>query len=78
MTLRPDNETPVAVAPDPPKPSPWLILFAFGGLNGTLAAGYGVLFTIVDDYKTEYGIDEAAIGVVIGPRRHSRRQIPSA
>ncbi len=66
MTLRPDNETPVAVAPDPPKPSPWLILFAFGGLNGTLAAGYGVLFTIVDDYKTEYGIDEAAIGVVIG------------
>jgi MFS family permease len=66
MTLRPDNETPVAVAPDAPKPSPWLILFAFGGLNGTLAAGYGVLFTIVDDYKTEYGIDEAAIGVVIG------------
>lgn len=32
----------------------------------TLAAGYGVLFTIVDDYKNEYGISESAIGVVIG------------
>ncbi len=66
MTLRPDNETQVEVAPVPPRPSPWLILFAFGGLNGTLAAGYGVLFTIVDDYKTEYGIDETSIGLVIG------------
>ena len=66
MTLRPDNETHPVVAPPPPRPSPWLILFAFGGLNGTLAAGYGVLFTIVDDYKTEYGIDETSIGLVIG------------
>ena len=51
---------------DVPPPSPLLILFAFGGLMATLAAGYGVLFTIVDDYKTEYGINEAAIGLVIG------------
>ena len=43
-----------------------MILFAFGGLNATLAAGYGVLFTIVDDYKSEYGIDETSIGLVIG------------
>ena len=48
------------------RPSPWLILFAFGGLNGTLSAGYGVLFTIVDDYKSDYGIDAGAIGLVIG------------
>lgn len=47
-------------------PSPWVLLFAFGGLTATLAAGYGVLFTIVDDYKTEYGISESAIGLVIG------------
>jgi len=66
MTLRPDNETLVEAESDPPRPSPWLILFAFGGLNGTLAAGYGVLFTIVDDYKTEYGISETSIGLVIG------------
>lgn len=42
------------------------MVLAFGGLNGTLAAGYGVLFTIVDDYKTEYGIGAGAIGFVIG------------
>ncbi len=48
------------------RPSPWLILFAFGGLNGTLAAGYGVLFTIVDDYKREYAIASGQIGIVIG------------
>lgn len=47
-------------------PSQWTVLFAFGGLMATLAAGYGVLFTIVDDYKTEYGISESSIGIVIG------------
>lgn len=60
--------TPVAPAVDPDvsPPSPLTMLFAFGGLMATLAAGYGVLFTIVDDYKTEYGISESAIGIVIG------------
>ncbi|MGA9278600.1 MFS transporter [Ilumatobacter sp.] len=75
MTLRPDDETRAAPADSTPerlridradRPSPLTILFAFGGLSGTLAAGYGVLFTIVDDYKTEYGIDETAIGLIIG------------
>lgn len=51
---------------EPAPPSPWTMLFAFGGLMATLAAGYGVLFTIVDDYKTEYGISESSIGIVIG------------
>ena len=32
----------------------------------SLAAGYGVLFTIVDDYRDDYGISESAIGIVIG------------
>ena len=32
----------------------------------TLAAGYGVLFTIVDDYRDKYGISESSIGIVIG------------
>jgi len=31
-----------------------------------LASGYGALFTIVDDYNTEYGISESNIGYVIG------------
>ncbi len=44
-----------------------MVLFvAFGGLMACLAAGYGVLFTIVDDYRDDYGISESAIGVVIG------------
>ena len=47
-------------------PSPLILLFAFGGLMASLAAGYGVLFTIVADYRDQYGISEAAIGVVIG------------
>lgn len=42
------------------------LLLAFGGLMAALAAGYGVLFTIVADYRDEYGISETAIGVVIG------------
>ena len=65
MNLRHEDRTPV----EPPveqRPSPWMILFAFGGLNGTLAAGYGVLFTIVDDYQREYGIGSSQIGIVIG------------
>jgi MFS transporter, DHA1 family, tetracycline resistance protein len=43
-----------------------LLLIAFGGLMASLAAGYGVLFTIVADYRDEYGISETAIGIVIG------------
>lgn len=43
-----------------------MIFVAFGGLMASLAAGYGVLFTIVDDYRDEYGISETAIGIVIG------------
>lgn len=49
-----------------PPPSPTTIFVAFGGLMASLAAGYGVLFTIVDEYRDEYGIGETAIGVVIG------------
>jgi MFS family permease len=31
-----------------------------------LAAGYGVLFTLLDDFRDEYGIGESALGAVIG------------
>ncbi len=47
-------------------PSTVELIVAFGGLMATLAAGYGVLFTIVDDYRDEYGISETQIGLVIG------------
>lgn len=65
MSVRQDDQAPVT-QPVADRPSPWLILFAFGGLNGTLAAGYGVLFTIVDDYQREYDIASSQIGIVIG------------
>ncbi len=49
-----------------PPPTTLELIVAFGGLMATLAAGYGVLFTIVDDYRDEYGISESQIGFVIG------------
>lgn len=47
------------------RPSPLHILVAFGGLAASLVAGYGALFTIVDDYNTEYGISESQVGIII-------------
>lgn len=38
----------------------------FGALSAALSSGYGVLFTIVGDYRDEYGISETEIGVLIG------------
>jgi len=60
--------SPPDVAPTTQRepPSPTVLFVAFGGMMASLAAGYGVLFTIVDDYRDEYGISETAIGVVIG------------
>jgi len=43
-------------------PSIWL----FSVLSASLAAGYGVLFTLVGDFRDAYGISESAIGLVIG------------
>jgi MFS family permease len=52
---------------EPVTPSSSTVLFvAFAGLMALLAAGYGVLFTIVDEFRDEYGIGESAIGVIIG------------
>jgi MFS family permease len=42
------------------------VLLTFGSLLACLAAGYGVLFTMLDDYRNTYGIGEGALGLVIG------------
>lgn len=42
------------------------VLVAFGGLAAISAAGYGVLFTVLDDYREEYGVTEGALGAIIG------------
>jgi MFS family permease len=60
----PPTDVTAPTAHEPP--SSTTLFFAFGGLMASLAAGYGVLFTIVDDYRDDYGISETAIGAVIG------------
>lgn len=42
------------------------VLVALGALAACLAAGYGVLFTVLDDYREEYGIAEGSLGAIIG------------
>ena len=38
----------------------------YAALMACLGAGYGVLFTMLDDFRDEYGISESALGAVIG------------
>ena len=40
--------------------------WVFSILSASLSMGYGVLFTVVGDFRDEYGISETAIGLVIG------------
>ncbi len=42
------------------------VLVTFGPLTATLTAGYGVLFSMLDVYRDEYGIGEGALGTVMG------------
>ena len=47
--------------------NPIRALIVMCGLVGAcLAAGYGVLFAMLDDIRDEYGISESALGAVIG------------
>jgi MFS family permease len=41
------------------------IVFTFGLLTGLFAAGYGVLFTVLDDLHDSYGISKTALGLVV-------------
>lgn len=42
------------------------LVFTFGLVGALLAAAYGVLFTLLDDFRDDYGIGESSLGVVIG------------
>lgn len=42
------------------------LLWGFSALSASLSAGYGVLFTIVGDYRDVYGISAQSIGWIIG------------
>ncbi|HUC33614.1 MAG TPA: MFS transporter [Ilumatobacteraceae bacterium] len=41
------------------------VVLTFGLLTGMFAAGYGVMFTVLDDLRDAYGISEAALGLVV-------------
>jgi MFS family permease len=41
-------------------------IWVFSTLSALLTAGYGVLFTIVGDYRDTYGISETTVGWIIG------------
>ena len=36
------------------------LILSFGVLAGLFAAGYGVMFTLLDDFRDRYGISDAA------------------
>ena len=42
------------------------LIVTCGVAGASMAAGYGVLFAMLDDFRDEYGISESALGVVIG------------
>ena len=41
------------------------LVYTFGLLTGLFATGYGVMFTLLDDYRDRYGISESALGMVV-------------
>ncbi len=40
-------------------------MLTFGVLTGLFAAGYGVMFTLLDDFRDTYGISDSALGAVV-------------
>ncbi|MFV0259312.1 MAG: MFS transporter [Acidimicrobiales bacterium] len=42
------------------------VVGVYAALTACLASGYGVLFTLVGDFRDRYGISEATIGLIIG------------
>ena len=41
-------------------------VLTYGLMTAVLASGYGVMFTVLDDFRDEYGIGEGALGAIIG------------
>lgn len=41
------------------------IVLVFSVLTALFAAGYGVMFTVLDEFRDDYGISSAALGVVV-------------
>ena len=41
------------------------VVVVFGALTALFASGYGVMFTVLDEFRDEYGIGEGALGLVV-------------
>lgn len=41
------------------------LVLSFGALTALFAAGYGVMFTVLDDFRDEYGIAESSLGLIV-------------
>lgn len=41
-------------------------VLGFGALTALFAAGYGVMFTVLDDWRDEFGISESRLGWIVG------------
>jgi MFS family permease len=41
------------------------VVVVFGALTALFAAGYGVMFTVLDEFRDQYGIGEGALGLIV-------------
>ncbi len=41
------------------------VLWVYGATLAVIASGYGVMFTVLDDYRDQYGISESRLGFVV-------------
>lgn len=41
------------------------LVITFGVLSGLFASGYGVMFSLLDDFRDEYGISKSSLGLVV-------------
>ena len=41
------------------------LILTFGALTSLFSAGYGVMFTVLDDFRDTYGIKGAALGLIV-------------
>src|ERR1043165_8673183 len=41
------------------------VVVVFGTLTALFASGYGVMFTVLDEMRDQYGISEGALGLVV-------------
>lgn len=41
------------------------VVVVFGALSALFASGYGVMFTVLDEFRDQYGIGEGALGLIV-------------